>query len=45
MGVAFALIYTRWGRLLPLVITHCLLDAVVFVGYPFVAQAFPGLFR
>lgn len=33
------------GRLLPLVITHCLLDAAVFVGYPWVAHAFPQLFR
>ncbi len=45
MGVVFGWIYTKWGRLLPLVITHCLLDAVVFVGYPFVAHAFPALFR
>ncbi len=45
MGIVFGWIYTKWGRLLPLVITHCLLDAVVFVGYPFVAQAFPQLFR
>jgi membrane protease YdiL (CAAX protease family) len=45
MGVVFGWIYTRWGRLLPLVITHCLLDAAVFVGYPWVAHAFPQLFR
>ncbi len=45
MGVVFGWIYTKWGRLLPLVITHCLLDAVVFVGYPFVAAALPQLFR
>jgi hypothetical protein len=44
MGIVFGWIYTRWGRLLPLVITHCLLDAAVFVGYPFVAAAFPALF-
>ncbi|MBT1676831.1 CPBP family intramembrane glutamic endopeptidase [Curtobacterium aurantiacum] len=44
MGVVFGWIYTKWGRLLPLVITHCLLDAAVFVGYPWVANAFPGLF-
>ncbi|PYY36928.1 CPBP family intramembrane metalloprotease domain-containing protein [Curtobacterium sp. MCJR17_055] len=44
MGVVFGWIYTKWGRLLPLVITHVLLDATVFVGYPFVARAFPGLF-
>jgi uncharacterized protein len=45
MGVVFGWIYTRWGRLLPLVITHFLLDAAVFVGYPYVAHAFPQLFR
>ena len=44
MGVVFGWIYTKWGRLLPLVITHALLDAVVFVGYPWVAHAFPQLF-
>jgi membrane protease YdiL (CAAX protease family) len=45
MGVVFGWIYTKWGRLLPLVITHFLLDAVVFVGYPWVAHAIPALFR
>lgn len=44
MGVVFGWIYTRWGRLLPLVITHTLLDAAVFVGYPLVAGYFPALF-
>ncbi|PZE25347.1 MULTISPECIES: CPBP family intramembrane glutamic endopeptidase [unclassified Curtobacterium] len=44
MGIVFGWVYTRWGRLLPLVITHCLLDAAVFVGYPYVASAFPHLF-
>ncbi|MCA5922202.1 CPBP family intramembrane glutamic endopeptidase [Curtobacterium oceanosedimentum] len=44
MGIVFGWIYTRWGRLLPLVIAHCLLDATVFVGYPWVANAFPQLF-
>lgn len=44
MGIVFGWIYTRWGRLLPLVIAHCLLDATVFVGYPWVANAFPRLF-
>ncbi|MFK4484565.1 CPBP family intramembrane glutamic endopeptidase [Curtobacterium sp. AB7] len=44
MGIVFGWIYTKWGRLMPLVITHCLLDAAVFIGYPWVANAFPGLF-
>jgi len=37
MGLAFGWIYARWGRLLPLVVAHFLIDAVIFVGYPFVA--------
>jgi membrane protease YdiL (CAAX protease family) len=44
MGIVFGWIYTRWGRLMPLIVTHCLLDAAVFVGYPWVAHAFPGWF-
>jgi uncharacterized protein len=44
MGVAFGWLYTKYGRLLPLVVTHFLLDAAVFVGYPWAAAAFPGLF-
>lgn len=44
MGIVFGWIYARWGRLLPLVIAHFCIDAVVFVGYPFAASAWPGLF-
>lgn len=44
MGVVFGWIYTKWGRLMPLIVTHCLLDAAVFIGYPWVANAFPQLF-
>ncbi|WP_263089436.1 CPBP family intramembrane glutamic endopeptidase [Curtobacterium sp. RIT-PI-V] len=44
MGIVFGWVYTKWGRLMPLIITHCLLDAAVFIGYPWVANAFPGLF-
>ena len=44
MGIAFGWLYTRFGRLLPLVIAHFLLDAVIFVGYPWAAAAFPELF-
>jgi len=44
MGVVFGWLYTRTGRLLPLVIAHFLIDAVVFIGYPVVASAWPGLF-
>jgi len=44
MGIAFGWLYTRFGRLLPLVIAHFLLDAVIFVGYPWAAATFPELF-
>ena len=44
MGVLFGWLYTRYGRLLPLVVTHFLLDAAVFVGYPWAAATFPALF-
>lgn len=44
MGVLFGWLYTRFGRLLPLVIAHTILDIVVFVGYRWAAAAFPDLF-
>jgi membrane protease YdiL (CAAX protease family) len=44
MGVLFGWLYTRYKRVLPLVIAHFLIDAAVFVGYPWVASAFPALF-
>ncbi|MCA1942160.1 MAG: CPBP family intramembrane metalloprotease [Yonghaparkia sp.] len=44
MGVLFGWLYTRYGRLLPLVIAHTILDAVIFIGYPWAAATFPALF-
>jgi membrane protease YdiL (CAAX protease family) len=44
MGVAFGWLYTRFGRLVPLVVAHFLLDAAIFVGYPWAASTFPELF-
>lgn len=44
MGLVFGLFYLRTRRLWPLVIAHSLIDAAVFVGYPFAAALFPGLF-
>jgi membrane protease YdiL (CAAX protease family) len=44
MGVLFGWLYSRYGRLLPLIVAHALIDAVVFVGYPFAAVMLPGLF-
>jgi membrane protease YdiL (CAAX protease family) len=44
MGVIFGWLYTRYGRLLPFVIAHFLIDAATFVGYSWAASAFPHLF-
>jgi membrane protease YdiL (CAAX protease family) len=44
MGVIFGWLYTRFGRLLPFVIAHFLIDAAIFVGYAWAASAFPHLF-
>ena len=44
MGLVFGWLYMRFGRILPLVIAHFLMDAAVFVGYPWAAAAFPSLF-
>jgi membrane protease YdiL (CAAX protease family) len=35
MGVIFALLYRRWGRVMPLIVAHALIDAVAFVGYAY----------
>jgi membrane protease YdiL (CAAX protease family) len=33
MGLVFGGLYRRWGRAMPLVIAHTLIDTVAFVGY------------
>src|SRR6516225_3478854 len=33
MGLIFGYLYRRWGRVMPMVIAHFLIDAVTFVGY------------
>lgn len=33
MGVLFGWLFLRWGRVLPLVIAHALIDIVAFLGY------------
>lgn len=43
MGLLFGWLYTRYKRLLPLVIAHFLIDAAVFVGYPWAAATFSWL--
>ena len=44
MGVLFGWLYSRYGRVLPLVIAHFVIDTVIFVGYPWAASTFSGLF-
>ena len=44
MGLLFGWLYARFGRVLPLVIAHTIIDAAVFVGYPWAAATFPDLF-
>ncbi|MBC7723609.1 MAG: CPBP family intramembrane metalloprotease [Burkholderiaceae bacterium] len=44
MGLLFGWLFARFGRLMPLVIAHFVIDAAVFVGYPLAASTFPALF-
>lgn len=44
MGVVFGWVYQRWGRLMPLVIAHTLIDVIAFVGYPLAAAWWPAVF-
>lgn len=44
MGLVFGWAYRRWGRVMPLVIAHTLIDITAFVGYPLAAALFPSLF-
>lgn len=44
MGLVFGWAYHRWGRSLPLIIAHLLLDIVSFVGYPLAVALWPAWF-
>ncbi|MFC6355004.1 CPBP family intramembrane glutamic endopeptidase [Luethyella okanaganae] len=44
MGVLFGWCYARWGRTMPLVVAHWLIDIVSFVGYPLAVAWWPGFF-
>lgn len=44
MGVVFGWCYRRWGRVMPLVIAHTVIDIVAFVGYPLATALWPGVF-
>jgi membrane protease YdiL (CAAX protease family) len=37
MGLVFGYLYKRWGRVMPLVVAHTILDLVSFIGYALVA--------
>jgi len=45
MGLLFGWLFNRFGRVLPLVIAHVIIDSAIFVGYPWAAATFPGLFE
>lgn len=40
MGIIFGWLYLKYGRVMPLVIAHFLLDAVAFLAFPLVLQVF-----
>lgn len=44
MGVVFGWCYRRWGRVMPLVVAHTLIDVIAFIGYPLTVTLWPGLF-
>ncbi len=37
MGLVFGYLYRRWGRVMPLVVAHTILDLVSFIGYALLA--------
>ena len=45
MGLLFGWVYHRWGRSLPLIVAHWLLNIVSFVGYPLALLLWPTLFQ
>lgn len=44
MGLVFGWAYQRWGRALPLIVAHWILDIVSFAGYPLALALWPTLF-
>lgn len=44
MGLFFGWCYHRWGRVMPFVVAHTLIDTVAFLGYPLAASLFPDIF-
>ncbi|WP_092557956.1 CPBP family intramembrane glutamic endopeptidase [Herbiconiux ginsengi] len=44
MGIVFGWCYWRWGRVMPLVVAHWIIDIASFVGYAWALATFPALF-
>lgn len=44
MGLLFGWLFARTGRLMPFLVAHFLIDAAVFVGYPWAAATWPAFF-
>ena len=44
MGLVFGWAYQRWGRSLPLIVAHWILDIASFVGYALAVALWPALF-
>ena len=44
MGLVFGWCYKRWGRVMPLVVAHTVIDIIAFVGYPLAAAWWPEIF-
>lgn len=45
MGVVFGWLYLRWGRSVPLLIAHWIIDIASFVGYSWAFATFPQFFQ
>ena len=37
MGLLFGWLFKRWGRVMPMIIAHALIDSVAFIGYALLA--------
>jgi membrane protease YdiL (CAAX protease family) len=42
MGLIFCWLYRRWGRVMPLVVAHAVIDAVAFAGFTALAGHLPS---
>lgn len=44
MGIVFGWVYAKWGRVVPLIAAHLILDVVSFVGFPVAVALWPQFF-